>query len=118
VQACAALTQRAEADTAAAQAEAQRHSKEVHAMRASAKIGADARSEAEEAAKSAGLEAEAAQLEMRRSTEAAAKLALDVQEMKFEKEAMLQTIARLSPNGKGLEELNALIHAGKKIEAS
>ena len=38
------------------------------------------------------------------------------QQMKFEKEAMLQTIARLSPNGKGLEELSALIHAGKKIE--
>ena len=52
----------------------------------------------------------------RRAMEAAAKLALDVQEMKFEKEAMLQTIARLSPNGKGLEELSALIHAGKKIE--
>ena len=51
-------------------------------MRASAKIGADARSEAEEAAKSAGLEAEAAQLEMRRSMEAAAKLALDAQKVR------------------------------------
>ena len=85
-------------------------------MRASAKIGAEARAAAEEAAKGARAQAEAAKIEMRRATESAAQLAIDVQEMKIEKEAMLQTIARLSPNGKGLEELNALIEAGKKIE--
>ena len=118
VRACAALTQRAEDETAAAQAEAQRHAKELRMMRASVQTGFEARGAAEDAAKTATLESAAAQLEMRRATEAAAKLAIDVQEMKAEKEAMLQTIVRLSPDGKGLQELHALILAGKKIEGS